>query len=173
MDYEDVATDEDILLTTENTNFAETTADFDYDSRNIFIFDNDIPGYSNNNNDANKSESSSDDIIELNVGGKRITTLRSTLTAMPNSKLGLLFAKDNKSETKSKSRQNKVHFFDYNPVQFEYLLDQLRTIKRMPPAPTYELNFVAPLGDLRFNFSVMLNELGLNRKLNSMENNQT
>ena len=85
---------------------------------------------------------------------------------MPNSKLALLFTKDNKNQLKSKSEENLIYFFDYNPVQFEYLLDQLRAIKRMPQTPNYELSFVAPKVDVPFNFSDMLSELGLNSKLN-------
>ena len=38
------------------------------------------------------------------------TTLRSTLTAVPNSKLALKFAKDDKSQTQ---QDTKPYFFDY------------------------------------------------------------
>lgn len=102
-----------------------------------------------------ENEVPTDDIVELNVGGKRISTLRSTLTAVPNSKLAQVF-------TRGASEQHREHFFDYNPVQFEYLLDQLRVIKRLPPVPVFELNLTAPHADFRFNFSLMLDDLGLN-----------
>ncbi|CAF4618406.1 unnamed protein product, partial [Rotaria magnacalcarata] len=39
--------------------------------------------------------SSTDDVIELNVGGQKIATLRSTLTAVASSKLARMFSKDN------------------------------------------------------------------------------
>jgi hypothetical protein len=130
------------------------------DYQNTLVIENETPAYSD------------DDIIELNVGGQRITTFRSTLTVVPNSKLALLFTKDNKTQTKLKTKQNLPYFFDYNPVQFQYLLDQLRAMKRSPQIPAYELNIVAPNVDVRFNFSDMLFDLGLNRKLNQMKDNK-
>ncbi|CAF1306876.1 unnamed protein product [Adineta steineri] len=112
--------------------------------------------------DIYESESSSDDIIELNVGGQKMVTYRSTLTAVPNSGLALLFIKDLKNKTKLKRKHKKIKFFDYNPIQFAYLLDQLRSMKLMPKISAYELNIVAPPADVRFNFSTMVFELGLN-----------
>lgn len=111
----------------------------------------------------------SDDIIYLNVGGQTITTLRSTLTAVPHSKLALMFVKEKQNKTKSK-KDIRNYFFDYNPVQFEYLLNQLRTIKRLPEKPSYELTFTAPSVDVKFNFSDMLLDLGLNGKENETKN---
>ncbi|CAF4780491.1 unnamed protein product, partial [Rotaria sp. Silwood2] len=93
------------------------------------------------------SSSSSDDIIELNVSGEKISTLRSTLTAIPKSKLALIFAKDNQSIMQSKDKQNRI-FFDYNSVQFNYLLDQLRMKKRTPEIPPDEITFQAPNQDI-------------------------
>jgi hypothetical protein len=104
-----------------------------------------------------------DDIIELNVGGVRITTLRSTLTAVPNSTLALMFSKNNTSTRRAKDAQGAV-FFDYNPAQFEYLLDQLRAIKRAPTMRAYEINIDAPKMDTHSNFSHMIADLGLSRK---------
>ncbi|CAF4345771.1 unnamed protein product, partial [Adineta steineri] len=99
--------------------------------------------------DIYESKSFADDIIELNVGGQKMTTYRSTLTAVPNSSLALLFTKDPKDKTKLKRKHNKIKFFDYNPVQFAYLLDQLRSIKRTPKIPEHELNIVAPNADIK------------------------
>jgi hypothetical protein len=110
-----------------------------------------------------KSKSSDNDVIELNVSGQRIITLRSTLTAVPNSKLALMFTKDNTSARQSIDKLGTV-FFDYNPIQFNYLLDQLRMIKRTPEIPAYELDIRAPNADTRLNFSYMISDLGLNRK---------
>jgi hypothetical protein len=160
------------LVTTENAALNETTTDIADDYRNTLVIENETPVNPDNKIEMDKSESSLDDIIELNVGGQRITTFRSTLTVVPNSKLALLFAKDNRNKTKPKTKQDKVYFFDYNPVQFQYLLDQLRAVKRMPQTPAYELNIVAPNVNIPFNFSDMLFELGLNRKLNQMKDNQ-
>ncbi|CAF2054829.1 unnamed protein product [Rotaria magnacalcarata] len=107
------------------------------------------------------SESLDDDIIELNVGGEKISTLRSTLTAVPKSKLAKMFMKNHESKLNLRDNMDTV-FFDYNPVQFKYLLDQLRTIKRNPEMPAYAVEFQAPNGDLKANFTAMLTDLGLN-----------
>ncbi|UJR31188.1 hypothetical protein I4U23_018694 [Adineta vaga] len=101
-----------------------------------------------------------DDVIELNIGGERITTLRSTLTAVPNSKLALMFSKNNTEVHKSKDQFNAV-FFDYNPIQFKYLLDQLRTIKRRQDLSPYEIHYDAPLAKIQTNFSDLISDLGL------------
>ncbi|CAF4002342.1 unnamed protein product [Rotaria sordida] len=107
------------------------------------------------------SSSSDDDVIELNVSGERISTLRSTLTAIPNSKLALMFTKDNRNVWQLKDKEDVV-FFDYNPVQFKYLLDQLRMIKRTPDISPDDITFQAPQGDIQTNFSYMIADLGLN-----------
>ncbi|CAF1461929.1 unnamed protein product [Adineta steineri] len=101
-----------------------------------------------------------DDVIELNVGGQRITTSRSTLTAVPKSKLALIFMKNNTNAHKSRDNQGVI-FFDYNPDQFNYLLDQLRAIKRKPQIAVYDILIEAPKIDTRLNFSLMLSDLGL------------
>ncbi|CAF1081981.1 unnamed protein product [Adineta ricciae] len=149
VDYFESEPYEESLLTTENGTIVATDAtstEINSRYRGVVI--------TNNKNHIDLSESTIDDIIELNVGGQRITTFRSTLTAVPNSKLAALFAK-NVSKPKSK------HFFDYNPVLFGHLLDQLRAIKRGPQVPAYELNFAAPNSSVPFDFSTMLVELGL------------
>jgi len=107
-----------------------------------------------------------DDIIELNIGGQKMTTLRSTLTVVPNSKLARMFSKDNTDKNLPMDKQGAV-FFDYNPIYFNYLLDQLRAIKRMPKKPGYELQFQAPYTSSQLNFTHMLVDLGLTRKLNT------
>jgi hypothetical protein len=162
------AEESELLVTTENATVSENITGIDDSNRNTVVIENKTPIRSDDKKEIDKPESSLDDVIELNVGGQRITTYRSTLTAVPNSKLALLFTKDYKNITKSTSKGTPIYFFDYNPAQFEYLLDQLRAIKRMPQTPLYELNIVAPMIDVRFNFSDMLFELGLNRKLNFM-----
>ncbi|CAF3581241.1 unnamed protein product [Adineta steineri] len=101
-----------------------------------------------------------DDVIELNVGGQRITTSRSTLTAVPKSKLALIFMKNNTNAHKSRDNQGVI-FFDYNPDQFNYLLDQLRAIKRKSQISVYDILIEAPKIATRLNFSLMLSDLGL------------
>jgi hypothetical protein len=110
--------------------------------------------------------STSDDVIELNIGGQKMTTLRSTLTVVPNSKLALMFSKSNKGKNLPTDKQGAV-FFDYNPLYFNFLLDQLRAIKRMPKKPGYQLQFQAPYISSQMNFTHMLVDLGLTRKLNT------
>lgn len=109
------------------------------------------------------SISVSDDVIELNVGGQKITTLRSTLTVVPNSKLAQMFSKDQSEKNLFVDKQGAV-FFDYNPAYFSYLLDQLRAIKRAPKKPSYQIQFQAPYISSQLNFTHMLADLGLTRK---------
>lgn len=96
-----------------------------------------------------------------------MTTLRSTLTVVPQSKLAGMFSKDNKMKNLPMDKQGAV-FFDYNPLYFNYLLDQLRAIKRMPKTPGYQLQFQAPYMGSQMNFTHMLVDLGLTRKLNKL-----
>jgi hypothetical protein len=115
--------------------------------------------------DKNVQGSLSDDIIELNIGGQKMTTLRSTLTAIPNSKLALMFSKNNTKNTLQTDKQGAV-FFDYNPIYFNYLLDQLRTIKRMTKKYGYQLQLSSPpFISSQVNFTQMLADFGLTRKL--------
>ena len=114
-----------------------------------------------------QGSSVSDDIIELNIGGQKMTTLRSTLTAIPNSKLALMFSKNNTKSTLSMDKQGAV-FFDYNPIYFNYLLDQLRAIKRLTRKYGYQLQLSSPpFGSSQVNFTQMLTDLGLTRTLRS------
>ncbi|CAF1323527.1 unnamed protein product [Rotaria magnacalcarata] len=105
----------------------------------------------------------SDDIIELNIGGQKMTTLRSTLTAIPNCKLAFMFSKENAKNMLPVDREGAV-FFDYNPIYFNHLLDQLRLIKRMPKVYGYQLRFSPPFLSAYVNFTHMLTDLGLTRK---------
>ena len=123
-----------------------------------------IHPHSNKGREMKKHVSLSDDVIELNIGGQKMTTLRSTLTAVPKSKLALMFSKDNPNTILSVDKQGAV-FFDYNPIYFNYLLDQLRTIKRMPKTSGYQLQFSSPFISTQLNFTHMLIDLGLTRKL--------
>jgi hypothetical protein len=139
--------------------------------RNITFFDDTnvlkSATYSNFNGSRGmeKYGSLSDDIIDLNIGGQKMTTLRSTLTAIPNSKLASMFSKNNTKNTLLTDKQGAV-FFDYNPIYFSYLLDRLRTIKRMPKRLGYQFQFLPPFTIAQVNFTQMLVDLGLTRMLN-------
>jgi hypothetical protein len=122
------------------------------------------PAHSNKGRRMKNHLSLSDDVIELNIGGQKMTTLRSTLTAVPKSKLALMFSKYNSNTILPVDKQGVV-FFDYNPIYFNYLLDQLRTIKRMPKTSGYQLQFSSPFISTQVNFTHMLTDLGLTRKL--------
>jgi hypothetical protein len=56
-------------------------------------------------------------------------------------------------------------FFDYNPIYFSYLLDQLRIIKQMPKTIGYQFQFTPPFVSTQVNFTQMLSDLGLTRML--------
>lgn len=108
--------------------------------------------------------SPTDDVIELNVGGEKITTLRSTLTAVSDSKLARMFSKDTTEKNLLMDKQGAV-FFDYNPIYFNFLLDQLRNIKRQSDISLKQLEFRAPYMASQANFTHMLIDLGLTGKL--------
>lgn len=151
------------MFTTEDTavDYTNTTDNYENDSSNLVIEEE------TRIHPEDTFNSISDDVIHLNVGGQRISTFRSTLTAVPHSKLALIFAKDNQNKTKIR-KERMPYFFDYNPGQFESLIDQLRVIKRRASRPAYEIAFKTPNIDSEFAFSEMLVELGLNGKTNSM-----
>jgi hypothetical protein len=121
--------------------------------------------HSNKGKEVEMHGSLSDDIIELNIGGQKMSTLRSTLTAIPHSKLASMFRKDNMKNMLLIDKQGAV-FFDYNPIYFNYLLDQLRSIKRMPKRSGYQFQFSPPFTSAHVNFTQMLVDLGLTRKSN-------
>lgn len=114
--------------------------------------------------DIDTAISLNDDVIDLNIAGQKMTTFRSTLTVIPNSKLARMFNKDN-AKNLPVDKYGAV-FFDYHPMHFNYLLDQLRAIKRMPKKPGYQVQFQAPYINTQMNFTHMLVDLGLTRKLN-------
>ena len=62
-----------------------------------------------------------DNTVVLNIGGKRFTTLYSTLTKIPNSRLGRLTKHDSSYDV-----QAGEYFFDRNPRLFEHILDCYR-----------------------------------------------
>jgi hypothetical protein len=65
-----------------------------------------------------------DPIILLNIGGRHMSTRRSTLTCIPDTVLDLACT-DPWSETITHDNDGRL-FFDFDPNLFEYLLNQLR-----------------------------------------------
>ena len=104
-----------------------------------------------------------DDVIELNIGGQKMTTLRSTLTFLGTSKLARMF-RDKESEKNLLKDRDGAIFFDYNPIHFNYLLDQLRALKRAPKKPAHQIQFQSPYISSQTNFTHMLMDFGLMRK---------
>jgi len=64
-----------------------------------------------------------ENVIELNVGGQVMTTLRSTLTKHPNSMLAAMFSGLHKL---TKDKKGRI-FIDRNPEFFKDILEYLRT----------------------------------------------
>jgi hypothetical protein len=65
-----------------------------------------------------------DPLILLNIGGTHMTTRRSTLMRIPNTVLALAFVSP-WSENITCDNDGRL-FFDYDPILFQYLLNQLR-----------------------------------------------
>ncbi|EPS57124.1 hypothetical protein M569_17698, partial [Genlisea aurea] len=63
-------------------------------------------------------------VIRLNVGGEIIMTTRQTLTKIPKSTLYFMF--NGRWEQKLQIDQNGNIFFDFNPIIFRHLIDQLQ-----------------------------------------------
>ena len=74
---------------------------------------------------------SDDDIINLNVGGKKITTKRSTLCQVEGSLLASMFS--GRWENKLSRDEDGRVFFDFNPQYFLLILDFLRARKISSP----------------------------------------
>ena len=69
-------------------------------------------------------EVSDDDIINLNVGGKKMTTKRSTLCQVKGSLFSSMFS--GRWETSLARDEDGRIFFDFNPQHFVLILDYLR-----------------------------------------------
>ena len=64
------------------------------------------------------------DVIQLNVGCELIATTRQTLTLLPKSLFSILF--NGRWEEQLSKDENENFFFDFNPILFRHLLDQLQ-----------------------------------------------
>ena len=104
------------------------------------------------------------DVFRLNVGGEIMMTTRQTLTRVPKSILSRLF--NGRWEQKLQNDQNGNIFFDFNPIVFRHLLDQLQL------NDVDNLNHLSSPSEpsLVTPFKKMIRKLGLNHLL-SLENN--
>ncbi|CAF0917879.1 unnamed protein product [Adineta steineri] len=105
------------------------------------------------------------DVIQLNVGGEIIMTTRQTLTRISKSTLATIF--NGRWEHKLSLDQNKNLFFDFNPILFRHLIDQLQVLDTNHPIHLYlpsDSSLVEP-------FIKMLRKLGLDQFLSSKEKN--
>ena len=102
-------------------------------------------------------EVSDDDIINLNVGGEKITTKRSTLCQVQGSLLASMFS--GRWEKSLARDENGRIFFDFNPQYFVFILDYLRAKKISTPENPAPLPKV-PEEQVK-NFNNLVEYLGL------------
>ena len=102
-------------------------------------------------------EVSDNDIIELNVGGHKLTTKRSTLCQVEGSLLASMFS--GRWEDSLERDQDGAIFFDFNPQYFVVILDYLRAKKIATPENPAPLPKV--LEDQEKSFNNLLGYLGL------------
>ena len=104
---------------------------------------------------------SDDDIINLNVGGTKLTTLRSTLCQVEDSLLTAMFS--GRWEDNIKRDKDGAVFFDFNPQYFILILDYLRakkiaTPQNLPPLPSVP-------ADQEESFNSLVQYLGLGKEI--------
>jgi hypothetical protein len=105
------------------------------------------------------------DIFQLNVGGEIVLTTRQTLMKIPQSTLSILF--NGQWDNQLQTDKNGNIFFDFNPILFRHLLNQLQIIATNKPIqlyPPFQPSLVAP-------FKKMLRKLGLQQSLSSEKKN--
>jgi hypothetical protein len=96
-------------------------------------------------------EVSDDEIINLNVGGKKMTTKRSTLCQVEGSLLASMFS-GRWEDSLARDEDGRI-FFDFNPQYFVYILDYLRartiaTAENPAPLPKVAEDQVKHFGNL-------------------------
>ncbi len=102
------------------------------------------------------------DVIRLNVGGEILMTTRQTLTKIPKSTLSILF--NGRWEHKLQTDQDGNIFFDFNPILFRHLLDQLQIIETNKLYPPSQPSLIQP-------FNKMLRKLGIQQLLSLEKKN--
>ncbi|CAF1371235.1 unnamed protein product, partial [Didymodactylos carnosus] len=80
----------------------------------------------NINIENNEQNDNINDVIQLNVGGEKLCTLRSTLTLIPNSSLSTMF--NGQWDNKLPRDHDGLIFLDYDPLIFKLILNQLREL---------------------------------------------
>ena len=106
-------------------------------------------------------EVSDNDIIELNVGGHKLTTKRSTLCQVEGSLLASMFS--GRWEDSLERDKDGAIFFDFNPQYFLIILEYLRAKKIATPAHPAPLPKVAE--DQAESFNNLLEYLGLSDEI--------
>ena len=101
------------------------------------------------------------DIIQLNVGGQKLTTKRSTLCQVENSLLATMFS--GRWEESLERDQDGAVFLDFNPQYFVLILDYLREKRIAQPGKPIPLPKVAD--DQLERFNNLLQYLGLNDEI--------
>jgi hypothetical protein len=106
-------------------------------------------------------EVSDNDIIELNVGGHKLTTKRSTLCQVKGSLLASMFS--GRWEDSLERDKDGAIFFDFNPQYFLVILEYLRAKKIATPEHPAPLPKVAE--DQAESFNNLLEYLGLSDEI--------
>ena len=110
-------------------------------------------------------EVSDNDIIELNVGGHKLTTKRSTLCQVEGSLLASMFS--GRWEDSLERDKDGAIFFDFNPQYFLAILDYLRAKKIATPENPAPLPKVAE--EQAKSFNNLLGYLGLSDEIVPVE----
>ena len=116
---------------------------------------------------------SDDDILELNIGGQKITTKRSTLCQVEGSFLASMFS--GRWENKLSRDKDGCIFFDFNPQHFLLILEFLRVKKfaspEKPKVPEDQAkNFYSLVGYLGLSGVITRLEVGASEKFNLRSN---
>ncbi|CAD7703281.1 unnamed protein product [Ostreobium quekettii] len=98
-----------------------------------------------------------DDVVELNVQGEVMCTLRGTLTQIPDSKLAYMF--NGRWEDKMRKDSQGRYFLNYMPSCFRKILDHLTTreLTGDHPLPTPTVD-----ADMAASYEILVHHLGLN-----------
>ena len=105
------------------------------------------------------------DIIQLNIGGEKVTTERCTLCQVKGSLLAKMFSGPPSDDLKRD--EDGAIFLDYNPEHFRLILDYLRAKKIAQPGESIALPKVAE--DKLAHFNDVLQKLGLNDEIVAAE----
>ena len=104
-----------------------------------------------------------DDLIDLNVGGTKLTTTRSTLCQVEGSLLASMFS--GRWEDNIKRDKDGAVFFDFNPHHFILILDYLRVKKIKTPETPPPMPKVPE--DQTESFRSLLQYLGLSNEISA------